>query len=264
LEEIHMRSRFLRASGLVLLLTAVRALHPIAVARPDPNPRANPPESLVPGQAVTCAVWKEEVLFLFEGAAGEVITIRVTSKTPGLDPHVALLDSENNKEASDDDSGGQGNSLIKNHALKRNGRYTVSVGTAQGDKGNVEVLLKKAKAQAGRRDPTGQDSPNLPESLVPGQAVVRTVWEDIFFSFEGRAGEVVTVSVKSKAPGLDPHVALLDPEARKEASDDDSGGRGNSLIKDHTLMKSGRYTVSVGTAESSKGNVEVLLNKAGS
>jgi len=143
-----MRSPFLRAPGLVLLLTAALTLQPVA-ARSDRNPRANLPEFLVPGQAVTRPVW-QEILFSYEGKAGEVITISVTSKTPGLDPHLALLDPEKKEEAFDDDSGGHGDSLLKNHALQKSGRYTVSVGAAQGDDGKVEVLLKKAKLRARR------------------------------------------------------------------------------------------------------------------
>jgi hypothetical protein len=145
-----MRNSFPRAYGRVLLLLAVWALHPLAVARPDPNPPANLPETLVPGKAVIRTVWEEDIFFSFEGKAGEVITIRVTSKTPGLDPHMALLGPEKKEEASDDDSGGHGDSLLKNHVLKKSGRYTVSVGAEGRDEGEVEVLLKKVKARAGR------------------------------------------------------------------------------------------------------------------
>jgi hypothetical protein len=97
----------------------------------------------VPGQAITRALWKDGVLLFFEGKAGEVVTILATSKTPGLDPSLALLDPEQKEEASDDDSGGQGNSLIKDHALKKSGRYTVRIGGAQADGGKVEILLTK-------------------------------------------------------------------------------------------------------------------------
>jgi len=111
---------------------------------PPQLPPPSLPERLSFDRAVTCAVWKTDVLFIFAGKAGEAITISVKSKTPGLDPHVVLFDSEKNKEASDDDGGGHGDSLIKNHVLKRSGLYTLSVGTAGGNQGKVEVLLKKA------------------------------------------------------------------------------------------------------------------------
>jgi hypothetical protein len=102
----------------------------------------------VPGKVVTRSIWKGDILFFFKGKAGETITLHVASKTQGLDPYVALLDPDKQEEASDDDSGGQGNSLIRNHALKKSGRYTVKVGTAERKEGRVKILLNKAKVRA--------------------------------------------------------------------------------------------------------------------
>jgi len=86
-------------------------------------------------------VWGKRLDFTYEGKAGEVITLRVISKTPGLDPWVQLFDPEGREEASDDDSGGKGNPLIAGHALKRSGQYTVGVGSAGGRSGELSVLL---------------------------------------------------------------------------------------------------------------------------
>jgi hypothetical protein len=132
---------------LTLLLVAACVFHSLTL-RADPNPHPNLPEILVPGKAVTRSIWEEDILFSYEGKAGETITLHVTSKTRGLDPHVALLDPEKQEEAADDDSGGQGNSLIRNHVLKKSGRYTVSVRTVEREEGRVEVLLEKAKIRA--------------------------------------------------------------------------------------------------------------------
>jgi hypothetical protein len=118
----------LRASGLLLFLIAGMPFHSVAFARPQEAGPA-PPENLVPGQVATRAIWKKDLHFLFEGKAGEVITLRVTSKTSGLDPHVSLIDPEDVEEVSDDDSGEQGNSLIQDHILKQTGIYTVIVAT---------------------------------------------------------------------------------------------------------------------------------------
>lgn len=108
---------------------------------------SNPTEDLEPGQAITRRIWKD-TRFVFEGKAGEVVTLKVTAKTPGIDPHVTLLDPDHIKEAFDDDSGGHGNSLIQDHALKQSGRYTVVVGLAGSDAGEVEILLEKAEPPA--------------------------------------------------------------------------------------------------------------------
>jgi hypothetical protein len=113
-------------------------------------PAPSPLEVLEPGQTVTRMVWGD-IRFAFQGSSGEVITLRVTGKSPGLDTHVSLIDPEENKEAADDDSGGHGNSLIKPHVLEHSGRYTVKVELAESKRGNVEVLLKKAKGRARRQ-----------------------------------------------------------------------------------------------------------------
>lgn len=89
--------------------------------------------------------------FVFVAHAGEVISLRVNSMSPGLDPNVSLVDPEDQIEVSDDDSGEHGNSLIKNHALKKTGQYTVIVRSDDQSEGTIAVLLlKKAKASTRR------------------------------------------------------------------------------------------------------------------
>jgi hypothetical protein len=259
-----------------LLLVHLSACSSIGAAQPSRFPRKSPeahdmpvlPEILLPCTAITRALWEDGVLLVFEGKVGEVVTIHAISKTPGLDPTLVLLDPEQKEEASDDDSGSKGNSLIKRHVLKKSGRYTVRVRAAQVDGGEVEVLLctdgvgSRAYEEALQRFSEALPISSPPELLVPGKAVTRTLWKDgILLFFEGRVGEVVTIHVTSKTPGLDPHVALLDSELKEEASDDDSGGQGNSLIKDHALKKSALYAVHVGAPQADGGTVEVLLTK---
>jgi len=157
-----MRSRRLKILKWVLLFTVSLAVHAataVGTPPPPPPPPPSPPEELKayssgpvdgsdahlkPGQAITRKIWKD-TRFVFEGRAGEVVTLKVTGKTPGIDPHITLLNPLLVKEAFDDDSGGHGNSLIKNHALKRNGRYTVVVGIADSHGGDVEILFEKAE-----------------------------------------------------------------------------------------------------------------------
>lgn len=137
-----MRSRRLTVLSLVLVLIAGLALPSAEAAKKKAKP-PSPTEELESGQAITRKIWKD-TRFVFDGKAGEVVTLKVTGKTPGIDPHVTLLDPMRVKEAFDDDSGGHGNSLIKNHTLKRNGRYTVVVGVAESQEGDVEILFEKA------------------------------------------------------------------------------------------------------------------------
>jgi len=98
------------------------------------------------------------------------------------------------------------------------------------------------------------------ERLEPGREISRRIWgERCDFRFQGKAGEVITLKIISKTPGLDPWVQLFDPEGREEASDDDSGGKGNPLIPGHVLKRSGQYTVGIGSADHRSGELSILL-----
>jgi hypothetical protein len=104
-----------------------------------------------------------------------------------------------------------------------------------------------------------QPPPEPRTRLEPGRPLTMPVWGEDLFVFEGHAGELISLWVNSMSPGLDPNVSLVDPEGQVETSDDDSGGHGNSLIKDHALKKTGQYTVIVRSSDRAQGKVEVLL-----
>lgn len=98
-------------------------------------------ERLEPGREVSKRIWGPRCDFRFQGKAGEVITLKIVSKTPGLDPWVQLFAPDGREEASDDDSGGKGNPLLASHALKRSGQYTVGIGSADNRSGELSILL---------------------------------------------------------------------------------------------------------------------------
>lgn len=111
----------------------------------------------------------------------------------------------------------------------------------------------------------GSRSASPPEIIEFDQAVVRHVWpKGLTVAFEGKAGAVITLTVTSKTAtgGFDPFVRLLDPTGKKEASDDDSGGQGNCLLKDHALKKDGQYRVFIGGEDRKEGEVEILISSS--
>jgi len=129
--------------GLTILFAVLVLFHSSAQG----SRSASPPEIIEFGQAVVRHVWPKGLSVAFEGKAGAVITLEVTSKTTtgGFDPFVGLLDPTGKEEASDDDSGGQGNCLIKDHVLKKDGKYRVVIGAEDHKEGEVEILLKKVE-----------------------------------------------------------------------------------------------------------------------
>ncbi|MEZ4770892.1 MAG: PPC domain-containing protein [Caldilineales bacterium] len=71
------------------------------------------------------------------------------------------------------------------------------------------------------------------------------------YTFDGQAGDVVTIRMTRQSfpqNDLDTYLTLLDPEENPEATDDDGGlPPTNSLIKQHTLEQTGRYTIVAGS-----------------
>jgi hypothetical protein len=128
----------------------------------------------------------------------------------------------------------------------------------------ISALLLAALALV----PTGAEGArgsSAPEKIKLGQAVVRHVWpQGLFVTLEGKAGQAVTIQVTSQTQGgFDPSVRLLDPAGNEEASDDDSGGKGNCLIKDHVLKEDGDYRIFIEADDKKEGEVEILAQKGG-
>ncbi len=65
---------------------------------------------------------------------------------------------------------------------------------------------------------------------------------EVFYTFQGRAGEVITVAMSAVQPGLDSYVRLITPDGT-ELVDDDTGGNLDSLLGPYTLPADGTYTV---------------------
>ena len=107
-------------------------------------------------------------------------------------------------------------------------------------------------------------SPTLGGRLEPGVPLSVSLWgEPADYVFDGKAGEVIDLSVTGTTKGLDPNARLLDPSGQEEAFNDDGGGNGNARIKGHPLASTGTYTVRIETDEDQPGDVTVFLTVPG-
>jgi len=77
-----------------------------------------------------------EVVFAFFGQEGEPITVSMNRGDGDLDPVVAILDSDQNVVAQDDDSGGGQNARIARFVLPRSGLYFIRATRFSGTDGN--------------------------------------------------------------------------------------------------------------------------------
>ncbi|HBL29668.1 MAG TPA: hypothetical protein DD490_22770 [Acidobacteria bacterium] len=99
---------------------------------------------LEPCNPLSVRLWGEPAHYGYAGTAGQIIDLRVSSQTKGLDPYVRLFDPSEQEEAFDDDGGGNGDALVQKHQLARSGAYRVAIGTDEDRPGEVVVVLEHA------------------------------------------------------------------------------------------------------------------------
>lgn len=205
--------------------------------------------------------------FTFTGSAGDVVTIALDAV---FDPKVGLIGPDGIGLADDDDSGPDLNALIRGFTLPRDGTYTIIVDGFRGAAGDRQVIGQfsltltregdstTAQATAAPTQAATQDAAQPPAATatpVPatasgtissGQTLAGEFTEaaqDIVYTFDGRAGDIVTIDMRSDE--VDPLVRLIAPDGTVIAEDDDSGGGVQARISEVALPADGIYTIAV-------------------
>lgn len=177
--------------------------------------------------------------FEFEGTAGQVISVRMTSAD--FDAYLLIADASDNILMRNDNSGGDFNAEISGYTLPADGRYTI-VATARQNlenggraesSGDFVVTLSFAREANGGAMVSG-------ETLI-GQLEAGA--DEAAYTFSGEEGQLVTIDLASDA--FDPFVILVGPDGREIISDDDSGPSLYARIANFQLRESGEYTIEV-------------------
>lgn len=199
--------------------------------------------------------------FTFTGAAGDVVTIALDSEQ--FDPKVELIGPNGDTIASDDDSGPNLNALIREFTLPADGEYVIYVDGFRGAAGDRTLLgqfaLSLNAAGTTAQPPQATADPSGQATAVPTQAPVTSSGDIVSgqpisgeftesaqnaaYSFDGRAGDTVTIDLRSDE--IDPLVRLIGPDGQVLAEDDDSGGGVQARIADFALPMDGTYTIEV-------------------
>ena len=171
--------------------------------------------------------------WIFEGTAGDVI--EVVASADDFDPTVEVLGPDMEVMEFNDD-GGRGDDARLIVVLTTSGSHVVRVGSYERDEGGAyTVVVRKRDVRFLNQgvyvaDSLGGDSDG----------------DDGLWSFEGRAGRVVSVAARSEY--FDTTVQLLDPAGDVVASNDDAGdGTDSELLT--ILPVDGRYVVRVSPYE---------------
>lgn len=176
-------------------------------------------------------------LWTFSGAAGDVVTITMTSVE--IDAFLALFMPSGDYLTCDDDGAGEYNASIVDFPLPDTGVYTINAMGLTPDRiGNYTLTV--SQTSNGILHPLPGGGP-----LNIGDMIADTldVWTGDAWTFTGSAGEVISVAARSAE--FDTVLSIYGPDLHRVAWDDDSLGDYNSLISGLTLPGSGRYIIVV-------------------
>jgi len=171
------------------------------------------------------------VTYNFTGQEGD--SIRVAMNSDDFDAYLRLASGDNPSVdlATNDDGGGDLNSLIGPYVLPATGEYVITATSTSGTStGSYTLSLGKIDLTVLTFDE--ETSAELSSN------------EPVYFSFEGKIGQAVNIRVDSDDT-IDTTLSLLGPDNYELTSDDDSGGRIDPEIRSYVLNQDGNYTVLV-------------------
>lgn len=186
-------------------------------------------ESVAPGDVVEGTAEGADLEYSFTAVGGTNYLIALNSDD--FDPLVSILDESGAEIGSDDDSGGSLNALL-NFAAPADGTYTIVVSSWSGGPSGAFTLSVSELTVT---------------KLVYGEVttVELSGTDTIFFSFDGTAGDFVTISADSAADELDTELALLSPNGDELAFDDDGGVSLEPVLISVLLPETGTYQVTL-------------------
>ncbi len=186
--------------------------------------------------------------YTFEGEAGQVVTITLTSEA--FDTYLRLQDPTGFELAYDDDSAGNLDSRIGPYTLPNNGTYTILVESFGGSSGG-SYRLSLSTAQLSQIEYTQTVQGTFTEGSLSA-----------LYNFRGQQGDVITISLASDA--FDSYLTLSESGQTSFPliTDDDSGGNLNSLIGPYTLPATGNYIITASSlGGTSVGDYTLRLNR---
>ncbi|MEO1298595.1 MAG: trypsin-like peptidase domain-containing protein, partial [Cyanobacteria bacterium J06636_16] len=221
---------------------------------------AREPESITLNNTVTGLLGNEsDVLpdgsyfnaYVFEGRQGQQVAIEMNSRD--VDSYLILLSLDDDAlYLEDDDSAGDFNARLET-TLPADGSYIIIANSfAEGEQGQYDLSLNDLggsnTAQGSNPTetapgPTGDFILQQTGQLAPGDEIApdNTLFD--LYTFEGQAGQLVTISVESQE--FDTYLVLVDSSGQVLADNDDIDANTTNSQITTTLPISGVYRIIV-------------------
>nr|MCU0474612.1 PPC domain-containing protein [Anaerolineae bacterium] len=176
--------------------------------------------------------------YTLTGTAGQIISL--TLRSGAFDAFLVLYDPAGLQlRYSDNALPPTTDAQIAAFELPADGNYRVSVTSRSAAETNGSQRASGAYSLTLSIARPANEGAIAYGELVVGELGI--VQQSAQYSFEGRAGEVVTIDVRSDA--FDPAVALVSGNGDRLALDDDGGGGLNARINRFTLPTDGTYLI---------------------
>jgi hypothetical protein len=222
----------------------------------------------------------ENHIYTFDGNAGDYAQVEMNRVSGEIDPLVTLYDPTGVPLATDDESGGGQNAILRNIRLPVDGLYSVQA-TTRTQPGTYSIRVLKY-AEFAPVTPTVVNIPTetpipTPTALTPAAAEIGARLEDhvpvlgmlspggvAIHSFTLEAGEIVTVGVSPvEGSALRPEIDISNPEGViiAVASSSTAGADGEAFLTALRADIAGAYSVFIRGENDSFGAYSVSFGR---
>jgi thiol-disulfide isomerase/thioredoxin len=199
--------------------------------------------------------------YLFQGREGDAIRLQMTADTGDLDPFLILVDGEGIEIARNDDAPGGTTAARIDMTLPTTGVYLIRAtryGFQNGPSSGEYTLALETEAA-----PLDPDELSAAVALPYGAPVAGTLsMGDVGrqYTFEGGAGDAITIAVRRASGDLDPALSLRGPDGREIAFSRDWTSDAEARIARLVLPDDGTYTLDVILEDlNTSGDFDLLL-----
>lgn len=177
------------------------------------------------------------VSYTFEAAEGDTVRLRLVSTSGDLDPTLVLLDPQGIEIARNDDESFTVKDAFIERTLPADGVYTILATRYREEQGGTAGTFRLSLEIA----------ETVLSSITLGETVNGALDDATYeqrYTFEGQAGEIVTIDMNAAGSALDSVLILLGPNGEQLIENDDaSTNTRDARIAGYTLPESGTYTI---------------------